>query len=191
MALALRYHYSSIDRPALKSKSHLVAQAIVSGSGDHVYMFVFVRLGVCVCLCKCSENVCVSSLVVFSKFFPALTSSFPSLTFLDKSQTGSESQCVFHVSNHGVWSHISRWYIPTQSQTCALLTLIWRYLYTYELTNTHIFTWTHTYTVHSPYTVYTQDEQKHLFQSLPLLDVPVTFTHCEQVSLKSFNSLFH
>lgn len=69
MALALRYHYSSIDRPALKSKSHLVAQAIVSGSGDHVYMFVFVRLGVCVCLCKCSENVCVSSLVVFSKFF--------------------------------------------------------------------------------------------------------------------------
>lgn len=34
MALALRYHYSSIDRCALKSKSHLVAQAIVWGSGD-------------------------------------------------------------------------------------------------------------------------------------------------------------
>lgn len=34
MALALRYHYSSIDLPALKSKSHLVAQAIVSGSVD-------------------------------------------------------------------------------------------------------------------------------------------------------------
>ena len=44
MALTLRYHYSSIDRPALKSKSHLVAQAGVSGSGDH---------GVCVCVCVC------------------------------------------------------------------------------------------------------------------------------------------
>lgn len=34
MALELSYHYRSIDRPALKSKSHLVAQAASSGSGD-------------------------------------------------------------------------------------------------------------------------------------------------------------
>lgn len=53
MALALRYHYSSIDRPALKSKSHLVAQAIVSGSGDHeIYVCVCVW-SMCVCVRAC------------------------------------------------------------------------------------------------------------------------------------------
>lgn len=41
MALALRYHYDSIDRPALKSKSHLVAQAIVSESGgQEIYVYL-------------------------------------------------------------------------------------------------------------------------------------------------------
>lgn len=40
MALALRYHYGSIDQPALKSKSHLVAQAIISESGDQeIYVY--------------------------------------------------------------------------------------------------------------------------------------------------------
>ena len=66
MALTLRYHYSSIDRPALKSKSHLVAQAGVSGSGDHgvcvcvcVCVFICVGLGVRMWKWKCSENVCL------------------------------------------------------------------------------------------------------------------------------------
>lgn len=43
LALALRYRYSSIDRPALKSESHLVARheepPSDSGSGD-LEMFV-------------------------------------------------------------------------------------------------------------------------------------------------------
>lgn len=54
MAFAPRYHYSSIDRPALKSKSHLVARATVSGSGD-LEMFVTLCLPVCVCVCVCSS----------------------------------------------------------------------------------------------------------------------------------------
>lgn len=56
-ALDPSYHYSLIDRPALKSKSHLVAQATISGSGDletfaslcaqggvYSWAFIFARL---------------------------------------------------------------------------------------------------------------------------------------------------
>lgn len=67
MAFALRYHYSSIDRPALKSKSHLVARATVSGSSD-LEMFVTLCLRVCV-FAFVSAHLCPHSLT---------TNSFPS-----------------------------------------------------------------------------------------------------------------
>lgn len=59
LALTLRYHYSSIDRPALKSKSHLVAQATISGSGD---LEIFVSL--CL-LVDSAQAVFVSYLDIF------------------------------------------------------------------------------------------------------------------------------
>lgn len=120
MALALRYHYSSIDRPALKSKSHLVVQVIVSGSGDHeIYVCLLWSLGyVCVCVCvrgyKMNLFLClwcfqrllfVSSLIVsLSLFFypflnTPLISSFslssPSTVSIDKGQKWF--QFMFHV----------------------------------------------------------------------------------------------
>lgn len=102
MALALRCHYSSIDRPALKSKSHLVAQAIVSGSGDNE-VCLCVGGAWCVCACASAQNFsCVSSLWCFPRLlfaplsfsldqlsFSALLSlplSLPSPTSMDKSQ---------------------------------------------------------------------------------------------------------
>lgn len=137
MALALRYHYSSIDRPALKSKSHLVAQAIVSGSGDHVYMFVFVRLGVCVCLCKCSENVCVSSLVVFSKFFfffflLSLPLSPPSLSWIKVRQDQSPNVCFMcqimesdPTSPDGTYRHSRRLVLYSHSYDTIYILMNW------------------------------------------------------------------
>lgn len=121
MALALRYHYSSIDRPALKSKSHLVAQAIVSGSGDNeVCLCVGGGLGVCVhvqvlriflvslvfgvfqgCSLPLSHSLSTNSLSQHSSHFLSLSP--PPLLWI---KVRNESQCVFHVSKQGVWTHL-------------------------------------------------------------------------------------
>lgn len=72
VAFALRYHYSSIDRPALKSKSHLVARATVSGSGD-LEMFVTLCLHVCVCVCSSLPSFSHHQLISILSHFLCLT----------------------------------------------------------------------------------------------------------------------
>lgn len=87
-ALAVRYHYSSIDRTALKSKSHLVAQDVVSGSGDHgKYVCLFVRCEtwcvcmVCVYVKAPMKTKCVSRPVCFTRLLFTPFSSLCKVSF--------------------------------------------------------------------------------------------------------------
>lgn len=96
-ALALRYHYSSIDRPALKSKSHLVAQAIVSESGawDVCLRSGGEELGRDT-FTKGEKNASSFSRLLFNSpchLFLQLFFFFPTDTFMDKCPTWSDSQC--------------------------------------------------------------------------------------------------
>lgn len=129
MVLAPRYHYSSIDRPALKSKSHLVAQAIRIRWPQNICV-----CGVwCVCACASAQIISVSpvfgvfqgcSLFPLFSHYQLLSLSFPSPTFIRTDQ--SPNMCFMCLSRESGPSSSAGTHIQTWWETHA------------PFTNTHI-----------------------------------------------------